>query len=105
MEMDYFSFGSIPSGEEDFLIVNFSQDKRNCESFLKQILKHYPAPEGCKLEVKYFPDESYPCHEVVGHYDIEDDAAIEWVYDIAEDIKGVLSTWDEEFRPDHSSIS
>ena len=102
MEMDYFSFGTSPY---NVLTTNNDQEERNCQAFLKQILKHYPAPEECKLEVKSFPDEFYPNYEVVAHYDIEDDAANNWVFNVAEDIKDVLANWDEEFRPDHSSIS
>lgn len=100
--MDYLNIGSTPN-EEDCAQVGsadyYARAIKECRAYREQIRKHYPEPENGYLRVKGFPHDFGTYYEVVAYYDPEDTEASRWALDIEGDDLGVLSTWDEEFKP------
>ena len=70
-----------------------------CRLFMQQIAKHYPEPEKGYLAIKWFGHDFGTYCEVLAYFDDEDDESVTWAYDIEGDVKGVLATWDAEFKP------
>ena len=100
--MEDLNIGSTPN-EEDCAQVGsadyYARAIKECLAYREQIRKHYPEPENGYLKVKGFPHDFGSYYEVVAYYDPEDSVASRWAFDIEGDALGVLSTWDEEFKP------
>ena len=100
--MENLNIGSAPN-EDDCAQVGsadyYERARKECRAFMEQIRKHYPEPENGYLNVKSYPHDFGSYYEVVAYYDQSDAEAVKWAYDIEGDDLGVLSTWDEEFKP------
>lgn len=100
--MENLNIGSTPNEEECAQVGSADYQERarkECRAYMAQIQKHYPEPENGYLNVKGFPHDFGSYYEVVAYYDQSDAEAVKWAYDIEGDALGVLSTWDEEFKP------
>ena len=100
--MEDLNIGSTPNEEECAQVGSadyYERAIKECRAYREQIRKHYPEPENGYLKVKGFPHDFGSYYEVVAYYDPEDTQASRWAFDIEGDALGVLSTWDEEFKP------
>jgi hypothetical protein len=100
--MEDLNIGSTPNEEECAQVGSddyYERAIKECLAYREQIRKHYPEPENGYLKVKGFPHDFGTYYEVVAYYDPEDTQASRWAFDIEGDNLGVLSTWDEEFKP------
>ena len=100
--MENLNIGSTPNEEECAQVGSadyYARAIKECLAYREQIRKHYPEPENGYLKVKGFPHDFGTYYEVVAYYDPEDTQASRWAFDIEGDDLGVLSTWDEEFKP------
>jgi hypothetical protein len=100
--MENLNIGSTPNEEECAQVGNadyYERAIKECRAYMAQIQKHYPEPENGYLKLKGFPHDFGSYYEVVAYYDQSDAEAVKWAYDIEGDDLGVLSTWDEEFKP------
>ena len=100
--MENLNIGSTPNEEECAQVGSadyYARAIKECRAYMAQIQKHYPEPENGYLKLKGFPHDFGSYYEVVAYYDPEDTQASRWAFDIEGDALGVLSTWDEEFKP------
>ncbi len=97
---DYLNIGCTPH-DESCLGVNHPKERAECIAFMRQIDKHYPPPWGASLRVKAFEHDFGTYHEVCAMYDDDDEVTERWAFAVEADAKGVLSKWEDEFRPDY----
>jgi hypothetical protein len=91
---DYVVIGSTPT-EEDCAQVGSAdyatKARKECARFVAQIQRHYPEPDGGYLKIKSNP------HDFGTSYEVDDEEASRWAYDIEGDVKNVLMVWDDHF--------
>jgi len=97
---DYVVIGSTPT-EEDCAQVGSAdyatKARKECARYVAQIQRHYPEPDGGYLKIKSNPHDFGTYYEVVAVYEVDDEEASRWAYDIEGDVKNVLMVWDDHF--------
>lgn len=101
MSIDYLFIGATPV-EEDCAQVGQpdypAKAKDECRRFIAQIQRYYPEPEGGWLQVKSNPHDFGTYYEVIACYEVGDEEATKWAFDVEADEKGVLYEWDHDLK-------
>lgn len=95
--MEISEIGPVPCDEDCTQIgdENYSfNSKRECNTFIKQISRHYPPPEGAKIFIKSNR------HDFGVYREVAISGPQEWIFDVEKDQLGVLCQWDEEAMRD-----
>ena len=98
---EYLTIGSTPHDEDCAQVGSADYTERakhECELYSRQIIKHYGEPELGYLTTKKHAHDFGTYYEVSACYDPEDEESTTWAFDIEGDAKGVLATWDTEFK-------
>lgn len=97
---DYLTIGTVPHDEnctQNDPTGNYAAaQRREALAFAEQIRRHYPEPENGYVTVKRFSHDFGGYYEACAVFDDEDEAAINWAYDVESDPLGVLAAWDEQ---------
>lgn len=96
---DYLMIGPVPSDEDCAQVGQDGYTKRalaECRRFMAQIERHYPIPDHCDayLTIKRESHDFGDYYEVACVYDMADETASNWAFDVENDSLGVLRTWE-----------
>jgi len=98
---DYLMVGPSPSEEDCAQLGQPDYSRRalaECRRFMDQIERHYPVPEhsDAYLTIKRESHDFGTYYEVACVYDMNDQAACNWAFDVENDSLGALRTWEKD---------
>lgn len=95
---DFVIVGSAPYEEDCAQVGSDDYGSRvvaECKAFIGQIHRAYGDNEGVTLRMKAFSHDFGCYHEVVALFDHDDSDAAEFAYELEDDPKNLLGTWDQ----------